>query len=237
MSLILILSMGIKASVSFTVLFTILDIVISTVLYVNGSQWSSFISDALNFNIVQSSLDLWATVLLRASLLLGACLGVSWNRQDGPRRIASSTTLIVFICLIAITYTLAKMLMLTEVEPLAHRPWLLSLICWTCASYLCVMLFWGLLGKETNLVSSHNSSSINGGEQSEDTEQLVGEAGDEEQKEGRKKRKVKKDGSQEEETVSSGATLGRVLAYCRQDCGLLSVAVLFLLIAAVCEYL
>lgn len=35
---------------------------------------------------------------------------------------------------------------------------------------------------------------------------------------------------------SSGATLGRLLGYCKKDTGLLSAAVFFLIISAVCEY-
>lgn len=140
--------MGIKVAVSCTVLYTLLDVIVTTVLYTHGSHLSIFTKDALNFNILQSALDLWVTVLLRASLLLGASIGVSWNRQDGPQRAAKLSSLIVFICLIVITYALAKMLMLTELKSLTQQPWFLSLICWTCASSLGVMLLWRMLGKE-----------------------------------------------------------------------------------------
>uniref|UniRef100_A0A8C4I271 ABC-type oligopeptide transporter ABCB9 n=1 Tax=Dicentrarchus labrax TaxID=13489 RepID=A0A8C4I271_DICLA len=166
--------MGIKVAVSCTVLYILLDVVVTTVLYTHGSQVSIFKKDALNFNILQSALDVWGTVLLRVSLLLGASIGVLWNREDGPPRVAKLTTLILFICLIIITFTLTKLLMLSELGPLSHQPWILSLICWTCASSLGVMLLWWLLGKE------------------------------------------KEEGSQEKET-GSGATLGRLLTYCKKD--------------------
>jgi len=113
--------------------------------------------------------------------------------------------------------------MFTEVEPLSNQPWILSLICWTCASSLAVTLLWRQLGKGSNLVDSLNSSRSGGGRVSEDTEKLVETAGEEEKEEGR------------QEKSSSGATLGRLLTYCRKDAGLLSVAVLFLFISAVCE--
>ena len=45
----------------------------------------------------------------------------------------------------------------------------------------------------------------------------------------------KKEEEEEEMKSGSGATLGRLLSYCRKDGGLLSVAVLFLLVSAVCE--
>ncbi|XP_035514376.1 ATP-binding cassette sub-family B member 9 [Morone saxatilis] len=228
--------MGTKVAVSCTVLYILLDVAITTVLYTHGSQVSIFKKDALNFNILQSALDVWGTVLLRVSLLLGASIGVSWNREDGPPRVAKLTTLIVFICLIIITFTLTKLLMLSELGPLSHQPWILSLICWTCASSLGVMLLWWLLGKESNSPSSHNTSSSGGGRGSEDTEKLVEAAGEEEEEQevGCERKKRKEEGSQEKET-GSGATLGRLLTYCKKDGGVLSVAILFLLISAVCE--
>ncbi|XP_040010856.1 ATP-binding cassette sub-family B member 9 isoform X2 [Xiphias gladius] len=127
--------------------------------------------------------------------------------------------------------------MLTELEPLTQQPWLLSLICWTCASSLGVMLLWRLLGKEPGSLSSHNSRSSSGRAVggSEDTEKLVGTASEEEREVGCERKKHKEEGSQEKEKTSSGATLGRLITFCRKDGGLLSVAVLFLLISAVCE--
>ncbi|XP_074493739.1 ABC-type oligopeptide transporter ABCB9 [Sebastes fasciatus] len=227
--------MGVRVAVSCTVLYILLDVVVTTVLYTHGSHWNIFRKETLHFNILQSAVDLWWTVLLRASLLLGASIGVSWNREDGPPRVAKLTTLIVFICMLVITYALTKLLMLTELESLTHQPWVLSLICWTCASSLGVLLLWTLLGKESKSGSSTNSGGRGG---SEDTEKLVGTAGEEEEEEEevgceRKKKKKKEEGSQE--NTSSGATLGRLLTYCRKDGGLISIAVVFLIICAVCE--
>lgn len=234
----LIISMGIKVSVSCTVLFALLDIVISTVLYTRGSQLIIFRDDVLDFNILHSALDIWGTVILRASLLLGASIGVSWNKEDGPQRVATLSTLILLVCLIIITYALAKMLMLSELEALTHQPWFLSLVAWTCASSLAVVLLWSLLGKQPMSVGSHESgtsstsSTANRGRGgSEDTEKLVGTGGEEEREVGGERKK-----QQEKEETSSGATLGRLLTFCKKDSGLLSVAVLFLLISAVCEW-
>lgn len=233
------ISMGIKVSVSCTVLFALLDIVISTVLYTRGSQLIIFRDDVLDFNILHSALDMWGTVILRASLLLGASIGVSWNKEDGPQRVATLSTLILLVCLIIITYALAKMLMLSELEALTQQPWFLSLVAWTCASSLAVTLLWSLLGKQPMSVSSHESgtnstSSTRGG--SEDTEKLVGTGGEEEREAGGERKKQQEKGGQEKEESSSGATLGRLLTFCKKDSGLLSVAVLFLLISAVCEW-
>uniref|UniRef100_A0A3B3D176 ATP-binding cassette, sub-family B (MDR/TAP), member 9 n=1 Tax=Oryzias melastigma TaxID=30732 RepID=A0A3B3D176_ORYME len=224
--------MGTKVVLCCSVLYVLLDSIITTVLYTHGSQPAIFLDDALNFNILQSVLDLWGTLLLRASLLLGASIGVSWNKEDGPPRVAKLTTFIVFLCMIVITYALAKLLMLTELEPLSHQPWFLSLIGWTCASSLCVTLLWRQLGKKSSSVSSlsiHSSSRSGGGGGSEDTEKLMETAGEEDEKEEEGQEKGKDTKS------SSGATLGRLLGYCKKDTGLLSAAVFFLIISAVCE--
>uniref|UniRef100_A0A3B3U1L8 Uncharacterized protein n=1 Tax=Poecilia latipinna TaxID=48699 RepID=A0A3B3U1L8_9TELE len=196
--------MGIYAPVICTLLYVVLDSVITTVLYIKGTELSLFIRDVLDFNILSSALDLWGIVLLRASLLLGASIGVLWNREDGPPRVARVTTVILLFCMVVITYTLVKLLMLTEVEPLNRQPCFLSLMGWTCASSLGVVLLWRQLGRVSSSASGLEVRNSRGGG-------------------GRK------------EKVSSRATLGRLLSYCRKDTGLLSLAVLFLLISAVCE--
>ncbi|KAK5608694.1 hypothetical protein CRENBAI_021658 [Crenichthys baileyi] len=219
--------MGTRASVICTLLYIVLDSVITTVLYIKGTQLSSFARDVLDFNILSSALDLWGIVLLRVSLLLGASIGVSWNKEDGPPRVAQVTTVILLFCMVIITYALAKLLMLTELEPLSQQPWFLSLIGWTCASSLGVVLLWRELGRVSSSVKglTIRNSRDGGGRVSEDTEKLV-ETADEEEGEV---------GGRKEEMVSSRATLGRLLSYCRKDVGLLSLAVLFLLVSAVCE--
>lgn len=220
--------MGIHTPVTCTLLYVVLDSVITTVLYIKGTELFLFIHDVLDFNILSSVLDLWGIVLPRASLLLGASIGVLWNREDGPPRVARVTTVILLFCMVVITYTLAKLLMLTEVEPLSRQPWILSLMGWTCASSLGVVLLWRRLGRVSSSESGLNvrNSRGGGGRVSEDTEKLVDTAGEEEEAGGRK----------EKEKVSSRATLGRLLSYCRKDAGLLSLAVLFLFVSAVCEY-
>ncbi|XP_061673635.1 ATP-binding cassette sub-family B member 9 isoform X3 [Syngnathoides biaculeatus] len=216
--------MGIKLNVSCTISYILVDIIIATLLYIHGSQFHIFVEDGLNFSILQSTLDVWGTVLLRSSLLLGASIGVLWNREDGPNRVARLTTIVLLVCQTIITYTLAKLLMLSELESLAHRPWSLSLICWTCFSSLGVLGVWWVLGKENISELGH----------CDDTENLLQPEGEEEEDgvciEG-------KNNSEKNETekTTTGATLGRLLSYTKKDGGLLTVAIIFLVISAVCE--
>lgn len=227
--------MGFKIYVWSSVLFSLLDVVVTTVLYMHGSNWHTFREDAQNFNILTSVLDVWGTVLLRGSLLLGASIGVSWNKKDGTTRVATLSTFILFICLVIITYSMSKLLILTELKPLIQQPWTLSVVCWTLASSVVVVFLWSLLGKESSTCTRHS-----GGEGGyDDTDNLLGTAGEEEQNVGRGKRKhdaEEEAGSDEKERISSRATVGRLLKYSKEDAGLLSVAIVFLIIYAVCEW-
>lgn len=221
--------MGPQGSVICTMLYIVIDSVITTLLYIKGTKLSFFTRDILDFNILSSALDLWGIVLIRVALLLGACIGVSWNKEEGPPRVNQVTNIILLFCMIFITYALAKLLMMTEVETLSQQPWFLSLIGWTCASTLAVMLLWRQLGSVSSSVNGLpiRDSISGGGRVSEETENLVDTAGEEDEEVG---------GRREKEKVSSSATLGRLLGYCRKDAGLLSFAVLFLFISALCEY-
>uniref|UniRef100_A0A673W4D4 ABC-type oligopeptide transporter ABCB9 n=1 Tax=Salmo trutta TaxID=8032 RepID=A0A673W4D4_SALTR len=191
--------MGVIVVVSCILVFILVDVIVTTVIYLHGSQTAIFTEDGQNFDILHSVLDLWGTVLVRVCLLLGASIGVLWNRVDGPHRVSALGTLTLLICLTISSYASAKLLILSEQGNLAHQPWFLSLFSWTCVSALGTVLLWRLLGRTPNTVTE-------------------GEGG----------------GGTQDQT-DSRATMGRLLSYCSKDAGLLSVAVLFLLISAVCE--
>lgn len=217
--------MAVRLAVVGAVAFALLDLAITTVLYTHGLDFSHFRSDTLDFSMTRSSLDVWAATPLRAALLLGASLGVLWNWQDGPQRVARLFTPVLLLCMMLVSYSLAKLLLRAEEGPLGQQPWFLSLVCWSCASTAGLLLPWSLLGRSS-------SSGMNSGRKrsesitthcSEDTKNLV-EAASGEEPEVVEKQKV--------EEVSSRATLGRLLAYCRKDGALLFVAFFFLCVAA-----
>uniref|UniRef100_A0A673LNM0 ABC-type oligopeptide transporter ABCB9 n=1 Tax=Sinocyclocheilus rhinocerous TaxID=307959 RepID=A0A673LNM0_9TELE len=212
--------MRVAVIISGNLVFTLVDIVVTTVLYVHGSSLDIFSDELEDFDIHRSTLDLWGTVLIRASLLFGATIGVCYNRTDGPQRVSNLGTLVSFICLTNMTYALAKLLMLSEEGALMYDPWFLSLFSWTCASAIGIMISWKLLSQTPNSVSER--------EDSEETERLVDgiETEDESSKKSRKSRK---------EHPHSGATISRLLSYCKKDSGLLAIALFFLLLSAVCE--
>ncbi|CAB1320014.1 unnamed protein product [Coregonus sp. 'balchen'] len=212
--------MGVIVVVSCILVFILVDVIVTTVLYLHGCQTAIFTEDVQNFDILHSVLDLWGTVLVRVCLLLGASIGVLWNRVDGPRRVSALGTLTLLICLTVSTYALAKLLMLSEQGDLAHQPWFLSLFSWTCVSVLGTVLLWRLLGRSPNTVTEGEGGG--GGGVCEETERLVETAGEngteeveEQQEHGWKKRKrASRKGTQDQ--TNSGATLGRLLSYCSE---------------------
>lgn len=213
--------MRVAVILSGNLVFILVDIVVTTILYVHGSSFDIFSDELEDFDIHCSTLDLWGTVLIRISLLFGASIGVFFNRSDGPRRVSNLGTLVALICLTNMTYALAKLLMLSEEGALMYDPWFLSLFCWTCASAIGIMISWNLLSQTSNAVSDR--------EDSEETERLVDgiETEDESSEKGRKSSK---------EPPHSGATIGRLLSYCKKDSGLLAIAFFFLLLSAVCKF-
>lgn len=204
-------------------IFVLVDSVVSTILYVKWSGPKSFSDDILDFDIHRSVLDLWVVFLVRSCLLFGASVGVLMNQQDGPKRVAFLDVLVALIGLTMLSYALTKLLIFSEMGALMHNPWFLSLFSWTCVSAMGSVFFWKLLS------SVHVASSINVGE----TERLVDE-GEEVEEEQEERAEMK--GNEAKQKPNSGATLGRLLSYCKEDAGLLSLAFFFLLLSAVCEF-
>lgn len=199
--------------------FVLVDNVVSTLLYVQWSGPNSFLDDILDFDVRRSVLDLWMVLLVRSCLLFGASVGVLMNQQDGPKRVASLDTLVVLIGLTMLSYALAKLLIFSEMGALMHDPWFLSFFSWTCISAMGSVFFWKLL-------SNADVSSSGVGER----ERLV-DGGEEEEREEEGEMR----GKEVKQKPNSGATLGRLLSYCKEDTGLLSLAFFFLLLSAVCE--
>lgn len=201
--------------------FVLVDSVVSTILYIKWPGPKSFLDDILDFDVRRSVLDLWVVLLVRFCLLFGASVGVLMNHEDGPKRVASLDTLVVLISLTTLSYALAKLLIFSEMDALMHNPWFLGLFSWTCVSAMGSVFFWKLL-------SSVDVASSGVGER----ERLVDGGEEEEQEEWGETR-----GKEAKQKPNSGATLGRLLSYCKEDAGLLSLAFFFLLLSAVCEFI
>ena len=209
--------------------FIVTDTVITTVLYVQGSQLHIFADELARFDIFHSALDLWGTLLVRVVLLLGASLGVLRNRVDGPRRVSKLSTLTTLVCLTILTYALTKLLIFSEQGALMADPWILSLVSWSCVSAIGTMYLWGVLAKTSNAVSDGSSD--------DETKRLVSPLGDSSSEMEDEEKKTLRGKCKGTNGADSRATVGRLLSYCRKDSLLLAVAFFFLVLSAVCECL
>ncbi|XP_069820091.1 ABC-type oligopeptide transporter ABCB9 isoform X1 [Dendropsophus ebraccatus] len=196
--------------VIFSLLFTACDLTVCTVLYRWSSRRVSIIQDIVQFDVFHSMLDVWASSLLRAAISLGAVLGVAWNPLAGPRRLQASLTPMTLLCYLIASYTVIKLLLFFEEEKPVLDPWFWSLLVWTWVSSAVTLLTWRQMG-----------------------ENVPG------RREGRSYSEVLEDqeGGQKPEPESeiSGATVGRLLAYSKQDSGYLTVAFVFLVLCTLGE--
>ncbi|KAJ0067382.1 hypothetical protein NL108_003165, partial [Boleophthalmus pectinirostris] len=185
---------------------------------------------------------MWACSWLRSSLLLGAVVGLAFNRRDGPGRVSRSAPAALFVAMVMVTFAVSVLLVLTEVDLLKNQAWETGLIAWTCVSSAGTVATWRLLGNSNDTVRRtilNVPSSQAAPPSSEDTEQLLDPSEDQTRSKvpGQiQNQDQSRPGAKEEpEQPNSGATLGRLLSYCKKDSGLLTIATLFLLISAVCE--
>uniref|UniRef100_A0A3B4BCQ1 ABC-type oligopeptide transporter ABCB9 n=1 Tax=Periophthalmus magnuspinnatus TaxID=409849 RepID=A0A3B4BCQ1_9GOBI len=163
-------------------------------------------------------LALWGCSWLRSSMLIGACLGVMCNRQDGPRRISRSAPAALLVAMVMVTFAVAALLALTEVDSLKNQAWEMGLISWTCISSVGLVLMWRLLGDARDTVRNMNIYKVRQEQRARGAESQRSREPEEQRARGAEK---------EPEETNSGATLGRLLCYCRKDSGLLTVATLF----------
>ncbi|CAL1615051.1 unnamed protein product [Knipowitschia caucasica] len=206
----------------------LLDLLLSSLLLTKGCGLSP--SESLGTS--RLVLALWGSVLLRSCLLLGACVGVAFNRVEGPGRVSWSSPAVHFVAMGIVTMAVSTLLVLTEVDSLKNQAWELGLISWSCASSVGLVALWSLLGNTQAEATSPSS-------QAEDTERLLDPPQDQTRSkvldQSQDPDQSSPENESESEKASSGATLGRLLWYCKEDGGLLSVATLFLLISAICE--
>ncbi|KAG8456058.1 hypothetical protein GDO86_002020 [Hymenochirus boettgeri] len=197
-----------------TLLFTACDLLVSSVLYIYSCKENSIIQDIKDFNVFYSMLDVWGTAILRVCISVGAVIGILMNTKQGPQRLSESVTGMTFICYLISSYTIIKLLLYSEHEKPIQDPWFWSLLAWTWISSACTILLWKQMHKVTSywgnsrLYSEFNSAQSHENEESH---------------------------KQTEGSVLSGATIGKLLSYSKEDAGYLLLAFLFLLFCTLGE--
>ncbi|KAM4809866.1 ABC-type oligopeptide transporter ABCB9 [Rhinophrynus dorsalis] len=197
-----------------TLLFTVCDFIVSTVLYIYSCKKPNIIEDITHFNIFHSMFDVWGTSLLRIGLSVGAVIGVAINRKHGPQRLNASITPLTLLCYLIATYTMIKLLLYSEMEKPVQDPWFWSLLAWTWISSALTLCSWVQMSKVTPPTEEPRPYSELGGEQEEAQESAQ---------------------KKEAESEISGATVGRLLSYSKQDAGYLIIAFIFLILCTLGE--
>ncbi|KAM8960739.1 ABC-type oligopeptide transporter ABCB9 [Pelodytes ibericus] len=198
-----------------TLSFTVCDVIISTILYIYSNKKSSIIEDITHFNIFHSMLDVWTASVLRTCICLGAVIGVARNRVHGPQRLKASITPMTLVCYLISTYAMVKLLLYSENEKPVRDPWFWCLLAWTWMSSALTLCAWSQLGHVTQCREESRSYSVISGEQQEET--------------------LGSSKKQDAESEISGATVGRLLSYSKQDSGYLIVAFFFLILCTLGE--
>ncbi|XP_023576434.1 ATP-binding cassette sub-family B member 9 [Octodon degus] len=193
-----------------TLAFMSLDVSVTTAIYAFSHLDRSLLDDIRHFNIFDSVLDLWAACLYRSCLLLGATIGVAKNSALGPRRLRASWLVITLVCLSVGIYTMAKLLLFSEVRRPIRDPWFWALFVWTYVSLAASSLLWRLLSTVKPGTEALEPST---GAEAE------GFHGD----------------SRAPAEQASGATLQKLLSYTRPDAAFLVAAAFFLIVAALGE--
>ncbi|XP_067910672.1 ATP-binding cassette sub-family B member 9 isoform X2 [Heterodontus francisci] len=201
---------------TYSIVVQLLDALVTTHLYTHGLNYRQFRSDAMNFDIFHSLLDLWATCLLRIILLAGASLGVCINRIDGPKRLKSAKLCILIFCIMISAYAIIKVLLYSETEKFANDPWFWCLTAWTfislIATYHVVHQFSCLKTSPTVTVSLEATSY-------EDQENSMSNAGQ------KRPEKAK-------ENSNSISTMWRLLTYSKENAALMAGAHVSVLISS-----
>ncbi|XP_075033833.1 ABC-type oligopeptide transporter ABCB9 [Mixophyes fleayi] len=197
-----------------TLIFTVCDLTISTILYIYSCKRASIIQDMVHFSIFHSLMDVWGTCLLRTCISVGAVIGVARNRMNGPQRLQASITPMTLVCYLIASYTVIKLLLYSEEEKPVKDPWFWSLLAWTWMSSAVTLVTWKQLGELTPCREGARFYS-----ELFDNQEVT--------QEDRQKR--------EAESEISGATVGRLLSYSKQDSGYLLIAIVFLLLCTLGE--
>ncbi|XP_053555747.1 ABC-type oligopeptide transporter ABCB9 [Bombina bombina] len=197
----------------YSLIFTVSDLTVTTLLYLHSCKKQSVLEDVMHFDIFHSLLDIWGMSLLRSCILLWAMKGVQINHIQGSSRLKSSVATMMLLCYLIVIYTMIKLLLFCEEEKLQLDPWFWSLMGWTWVSSAVTLSLWRELG--------HVDQDGPGVYCKLSAKQEVDQENKTEQ--------------EAQSKLSSGATIGKILSYCKADAGYLTLASVFLLLCSLGE--
>ncbi|XP_013401168.1 ATP-binding cassette sub-family B member 9 isoform X1 [Lingula anatina] len=227
-----------KCLLFITVIFPVVDVCVTTVLYSHGTGFKEhFTQGFYAYSVFTSLFDVWSLSILRATLLLGLAIGVMCNPKKGVQRAKKVVRVIAVITVILWVCQIIKLLLFSDAVSNLRKPWFWALFCWTLiASVLMFVLWWQVaelkviskkkyhginstIGEREGLINA-NTTLSSGSEDSEDEEK-------EHHNGNRHKKKKKK--------ASRTTSIFRLLKLSKDDWPFILAGFFFLLCAAGAE--
>lgn len=224
-------SRGLAKPLIFCTLCAIADFLLSGVLLIRGRDISTF-NQRLQideFKFCSSSFDLWILSLVRLCTLLGASFGVLFakRKMDAVSRINNLKKPWLYCGIAVVVFVVGKFLLSTECS-LDSNPkiWLWAFMGWTVGSTVMAYGLWYLLCK-LKFIGMSTEQEI-GSIQERDSLLHVDDFDDSDDRASSDENPTKKE---KEGNISAW----RLLSYCKPDIPYISLASLFLLLAATGE--
>ena len=224
---------GFAKPLIFCILCAIVDFLLSGVLLIHGKDISTFNQrlQVYEFKFCSSAFDLWILSLVRSCTLLGASFGVLFakRRMDAVSRINHLKKPWLYCGVLVVVCVVGKFLLSTECSLDSNsKIWLWAFMGWTVGSTVMAYGLWYLLGKIKFIGMSTEKE--NGSIQ--ERERLLhvdySDDHDDERASSDEKNHTKKE-------KESHISAWRLLSYCKPDIPYISLASLFLLLAATGE--
>ena len=220
---------GLAEPVFFCVLCAIVDVLLSGVLLIRGKDIST-LNQRLQLNEFCSSVfDLWILSLVRSCTILGASFGVLFakRKMDAVSRIKHLRKPWLYCGIGVVVFVVGKFLLSTECSlDSSSKIWLWAFMGWTVSSTVMANGLWYLLCKIK--FSSISTEQEIGSIQERERLLHVGDFGDSDDR-------ASKDENHTKKEKESDISAWRLLSYCKPDILYISLASLFLLLAATGE--
>ena len=220
---------GLAEPVFFCILCAIVDVVLSGVLLIRGKDIST-LNQRLQLNEFCSCVfDLWILSLVRSCTILGASFGVLFakRKMDAVSRIKHFRKPWLYCGIVVVVFVVGKFLLSTECRMDSNsKIWLWAFMGWTVGSTAMAYGLWYLLCKIK--FSSISTEQEIGSIQERERLLHVGDFDDSDDRASSDENYTKKE-------KESDISAWRLLSYCKPDILYISLASLFLLLAATGE--
>ena len=217
---------GTLGAVVICLLGTVVDVIISGVLLIHGNEFHRFGEhfQIESFQVCRSVFDLWLLTLLRSCFLLGASLGLFFAKRkwDALLRLLALKNPCLYFCIGVVVFVVVKVLLSTEcASDKISKIWLWCFMGWTVLSTIASNGLLYLLSHTNSTTASGETGSI------QERERLLSIHNSDESL---------SDMSNGPTTVKKESTSAwTLLSYCKPDIPYISLASLFLLLAATGE--